>query len=192
MSGVNLDIKVVTKSYCPFCDMAKSWLKEHSFEYTAEVIDNEEERLAFYQSINGITEVVGENRNIRRVNSVPQIFIDDERIGGFDSLMDIADDLLKRRSGGGLMQFSETYKPFHYPWAVEITTRHEKAHWIEDELDLSEDVADWESSKVDDIEKSYVTNILRLFTQSDVAVGQNYYDQFIPKFKNNEVRNMLG
>jgi ribonucleotide reductase beta subunit family protein with ferritin-like domain len=31
-----------------------------------------------------------------------------------------------------------------------------------------------------------------LFTQSDVAVGQNYYDQFIPKFKNNEVRNMLG
>ena len=38
MSGVNLDIKVVTKSYCPFCDMAKSWLKEHSFEYTEEVI----------------------------------------------------------------------------------------------------------------------------------------------------------
>ena len=72
--------------------------------------------------------------------------------------MDIADDLLKRRSGGGLMQFSETYKPFHYPWAVEITTRHEKAHWIEDELDLSEDVADWKSSKVDDIEKSYSLN----------------------------------
>ena len=37
------------------------------------------------------------------------------------------------------------------------------------------------------IEKEYVTNILRLFTQSDVAVGQNYYDQFIPKFKNNEI-----
>ena len=33
---------------------------------------------------------------------------------------------------------------------------------------------------------------LRLFTQADVAVGQNYYDQLIPKFKNNEVRNMLG
>jgi ribonucleoside-diphosphate reductase beta chain len=90
------------------------------------------------------------------------------------------------------MVFSETYKPFHYPWAVEITTRHEKAHWIEDELDLSEDVTDWKSGKMSTIEKEYVTNILRLFTQSDVAVGQNYYDQFIPKFKNNEVRNMLG
>ena len=184
-------IRVVTKSDCPFCKMAKGWLKEHAFEYEEQLIDNEEERLAFYQTINGVTEVVGE-MNTRRINSVPQIFIDDKRIGGYDDLMKISDDLLKKRSGGGLMQFSQTYKPFHYPWAVEITTRHEKAHWIEDELDLSEDVSDWKSGKVTQVEKDYVTNILRLFTQSDVAVGQNYYDQFIPKFKNNEVRNMLG
>jgi glutaredoxin 3 len=59
-------------------------------------------------------------------------------------------------------------------------------------LILSEDVTDWKGGKVSAVEKEYITNILRLFTQSDVAVGQNYYDQFIPKFKNNEVRNMLG
>ena len=171
--------------------MAKNWLKEHSFEYTEDLINNEEERLAFYQTINGATEIVGE-LNTRRINSVPQIFIDDKRIGGYDELLKVGDDLLRKRCGGGLMQFSETYKPFHYPWAVEITTRHEKAHWIEDELDLSDDVSDWKSGKVTDIEKEYVTNILRLFTQSDVAVGQNYFDQFIPKFKNNEIRNMLG
>jgi len=185
-------IRVVTKTDCPFCSMAKNWLKEHGFEYTEDLIDNPEERLAFYQQINGINEVVGESQIIRRINSVPQIFIDNKRIGGYDDLMKIGDDLLKKRSGGGLLQFSETYKPFHYPWAVEITTRHEKAHWIEDELDLSEDVSDWKSGKISAIEKEYVTNILRLFTQSDVAVGQNYYDQFIPKFKNNEIRNMLG
>ena len=186
-----MNIRVVTKSDCPFCSMAKGWLKEHAFEYEEELIDNEEERLAFYQTINGATEVVGE-MNTRRINSVPQIFIDDKRIGGYDELMKMSDELLKKRSGGGLMQFSQTYKPFHYPWAVEITTRHEKAHWIEDELDLSEDVSDWKSGKVTQVEKDYVTNILRLFTQSDVAVGQNYFDQFIPKFKNNEIRNMLG
>ena len=71
------------------------------------------------------------------------------------------------------------HKPFYYPWAVEITTRHEKVHWIEDELDLSEDVSDWKGGKVSDAEKDYITNILRLFTQADVAVGQNYYDQLI-------------
>jgi glutaredoxin 3 len=186
-----MNIRVVTKSDCPFCHMAKNWLKEHAFDYDEDLIDNEEDRLAFYQKINGATEEVGV-LNTRRVNSVPQIFIDDKRIGGYDALMKVSDDLLKKRSGGGLLQFSQTYKPFHYPWAVEITTRHEKAHWIEDELDLSEDVSDWKSGKVTQVEKDYVTNILRLFTQSDVAVGQNYFDQFIPKFKNNEIRNMLG
>lgn len=187
-----MNIRVVTKSGCPFCTMAKNWLKEYSFAFEEMLIDNEEERLAFYQTINGANEVVGETTP-RGVNTVPQIFIDGKRIGGYDDLMKFRDELLKKRSGGGLMQFSQTYKPFHYPWAVEITTRHEKAHWIEDELDLSEDVSDWKfGNKVTEIEKEYVTNILRLFTQSDVAVGQNYYDQFIPKFKNNEIRNMLG
>ena len=39
MSG----IRIVTKSDCPFCTMAKNWLKEHAFEYTEDLIDNEEE-----------------------------------------------------------------------------------------------------------------------------------------------------
>ena len=154
-----LSIRVVTKSLCPFCDIAKSWLDTHGFEYNEELMDNEEERLAFYQTINGATEVVGEDIQIRRINSVPQIFLNEDHIGGYDDLMKVGDELIKKRSGGGLLQFSETYKPFHYPWAVEITTRHEKAHWIEDELDLSEDISDWKSDKVTDVDKEYVTNI---------------------------------
>ena len=187
-----MEIRVVTKSDCPFCEMAKKWFDDNGFDYQAELMDNEEERLAFYQSINGIKEIVGEPTEVRRVNSVPQIFVDGDRIGGYDDLMKYAETLFKKRGGGSLLKFSETYKPFYYPWAVEITTRHEKVHWIEDELDLSEDVSDWKSGKVSVAEKDYITNILRLFTQADVAVGQNYYDQLIPKFKNNEVRNMLG
>ena len=187
-----MEIKVYTKSACPFCDMTKKWFDENGFEYETILMDNEEERLAFYQSINGIKENIGNPPDVRRVNSVPQIFIDGDRIGGYDDLMKYAETLFKKRGSGSLLKFSETYKPFHYPWAVEITTRHEKVHWIEDELDLSEDVSDWKGGKVSDAEKDYITNILRLFTQADVAVGQNYYDQLIPKFKNNEVRNMLG
>jgi len=173
-----MKVEIYSKSNCPFCEKAKQWFKSHGYEFTEYKMDNEEERLAFYQRVPG-------------ARSVPQIFIDDKLIGTYDQFMEVADNFVKKK-GGGLMEFSETYKPFHYPWAVEITTRHEKVHWIEDELDLSEDVADWKSGKMSAIEKEYVTNILRLFTQSDVAVGQNYFDQFIPKFKNNEVRNMLG
>jgi len=172
-----MEVLIYTKSNCPFCEKAKAWFTQHGHTYTQVVLDDEEQRLAFYQ-------------RLPNARSVPQIFIDGKHIGTYNDLMKIADKLVKKQ--GGLLEFSETYKPFHYPWAVEITTRHEKAHWIEDELDLSEDVSDWKSGKITATEKEYITNILRLFTQSDVAVGQNYYDQFIPKFKNNEIRNMLG
>ena len=90
-----------------------------------------------------------------------------------------------------LTQFNKTYKPFLHDWAVDITKKHEEIHWTEDEADLSEDVSDWKI-KLTSQEKDFVTNILRLFTQGDVQVGQNYYDYLIPKFKNNEVRVMLG
>jgi ribonucleotide reductase beta subunit family protein with ferritin-like domain len=130
-------------------------------------------------------------QKIPGARTVPQIFIDDKLIGTYDDLMAMSSTIVKK-SGGGLLEFSETYKPFHYPWAVDLTTKHESMHWIEDEVDLSEDVTDWKGNKITKVEKEYITNILRLFTQSDVAVGQNYYDVFIPKFKNNEIRNMLG
>jgi glutaredoxin 3 len=90
-----------------------------------------------------------------------------------------------------LLKTSETYKPFKYPWAVELSKKHEEIHWIEDEAELSEDVQDWKT-KLSDSEKEFVTHVLRLFTQSDVQVGENYHELLIPKFKNNEVRNMLS
>ena len=90
-----------------------------------------------------------------------------------------------------LLDESKSYKPFAYPWAVELTKKHEEVHWVEDEAELSEDVQDWKT-KLNDQEKEFITHILRLFTQSDVQVGANYYDFLIPKIKNNEARNMLG
>ena len=78
-----------------------------------------------------------------------------------------------------------------YPWAVDIVTKHEEIHWVPEEAELSEDVQDWKTKLTED-EKEFVTQILRLFTQSDVQVGENYHELLIPKFKNNEVRNMLS
>lgn len=90
-----------------------------------------------------------------------------------------------------LLNFSKAYRPFIYPWAVELTKKHEEIHWIEDEVELSEDVQDWRT-KLNEQEKEFITHILRLFTQSDVQVGENYHEMMIPKFKNNEIRNMLS
>ena len=90
-----------------------------------------------------------------------------------------------------LTQYSQTYKPFIYPWAMEYAEAHEKIHWGSWEAKLQEDLNQWKSDKLTESEKDHITNILRIFTQSDVAVGGNYCDIFIQAFKNNEIRNML-
>jgi ribonucleoside-diphosphate reductase beta chain len=58
-----------------------------------------------------------------------------------------------------------------YPWAVELTKKHEEVHWVEDEAELSEDVQDWKT-KLTIEEKEFITQVLRLFTH--VQVGESY------------------
>ena len=91
-----------------------------------------------------------------------------------------------------LLEPNKAYKPFSYPWAVQFAIDHEKIHWGEWEAKLQEDVAQWKGGKLDSEEKNHITQILRLFTQSDVQVGTNYLEYYIPKFKNNEIRAMLS
>lgn len=169
-----MKVEIATKSSCKYCKSAKEWLKSRGFSYTEEIMNDDVIRNEFYSK--------------HGVSSVPQIFVDGELVGGFEELKKSPLFITKK---GMLLKFNETYKPFYYPWAVEITIRHEKTHWIEDEVDIVEDVMQWKSDKMSHVDREFITNILRLFTQSDVAVGQNYCDQFIPMFKNNEVRNML-
>lgn len=90
-----------------------------------------------------------------------------------------------------LLETSRIYVPL-YPQFVEITKEHEEAHWHEGEAKLQQDVEQWKTGEITDDDKYFINAILRLFTQSDVAVGSDYYDNLIPVFKNNETRNMLG
>lgn len=90
-----------------------------------------------------------------------------------------------------LLEPSKSYVPV-YPKLVEITKRHEEAHWHEGEAKLQQDVEQWKTGVITEKEKYFVNSILRLFTQSDVAVGSDYYDNLIPAIRNNEARNMLG
>lgn len=90
-----------------------------------------------------------------------------------------------------LLEEAEAYKPFKYEWSMLLAEEHEKLHWGTWEVNLQEDVDQWKQGKISDVEKNHITQILRLFTQSDVQVAGNYCDLFLPKFRNHEIRNML-
>ena len=84
------------------------------------------------------------------------------------------------------------YKPFKYPWAEEMRKKHEIIHWVPNEIPMGNDVTQWNNGILSYNEKSFVTNILRLFTEMDAVVGRNYKQNFIPKILNNEVSSLLA
>ncbi|HEY9852621.1 MAG TPA: glutaredoxin 3 [Leptolyngbyaceae cyanobacterium] len=67
-------VEIYTWSTCPFCIRAKSLLKRKGVDFTEYCIDGDEQaRAKMAQRANG-----------RR--SVPQIFIDDQHVGGCDDI----------------------------------------------------------------------------------------------------------
>lgn len=90
-----------------------------------------------------------------------------------------------------LTEVSTTYKPFAFPEFVNHAIDHESMFWGEWEASLQRDVNQWKDGTITPEERNHITQILRLFTQSDQIVGGSYVDVFLPYFKNNEVRMAL-
>lgn len=71
---MQLNIVVYSKSACPQCDTVKSLLKAKSLAYEEIKIEDEDQRMAFYAKCGP------------SVRSMPQVFINDQRVGGVAGL----------------------------------------------------------------------------------------------------------
>ena len=69
-------VKIYSTAICPYCERAKMLLEKRSIKYTEFKID---EDVKLFEEMLALS-------NGRR--SVPQIFIDDHHIGGYDDLVD--------------------------------------------------------------------------------------------------------
>ena len=69
-----MKVELYTKDQCIWCDRAKGLLNAYSIDFVEFDLSNDEKRLKFYENI-------GNN-----VKTVPQVFIDDKRIGGYQDL----------------------------------------------------------------------------------------------------------
>lgn len=77
-----MEITIYSKTICPNCTYAKNYLKQNNVPFTEVNLDDDVVRQAFYAKC-------GEG-----VRSVPQIFVDDVRIGGLRELQ--ASDVVAR------------------------------------------------------------------------------------------------
>ena len=73
------EIKIYTKSTCPACDMAKKILSEKGATFTELCMDDKTEELNQLKARTGL-------------QTVPQIFINGEMIGGCSDLMKLDED----------------------------------------------------------------------------------------------------
>ena len=69
-------------------------------------------------------------------------------------------------------------------------SQQNQMHWFPEDVPLHNDVKDWQS--LDDNERNLLTQIFRLFTQSDVDVSSGYVDRYMKIFKKPEARMMMG
>ena len=69
-------IEIFTTSTCPFCFAAKNLLEKKNVNYEETLVLNPEKRAEMTQRTKGRS-------------SVPQIFIDDFHVGGFDDLVEL-------------------------------------------------------------------------------------------------------
>ena len=89
-----------------------------------------------------------------------------------------------------LMGTRDYYKPFQYPWMFEYYDMQNRMHWLPLAVPLHTDVKDW-NEKLTDNEKNLLTQIFRLFTQSDVDVASGYVERYLQLFKLPEARMMM-
>jgi len=82
-------VKIYTKTDCPYCEMACELLGD----YEKIVLDDDEERKVFYNDLSGVKCEDGvckmekpKTVNGKRINTVPQIFINDKHVGGYTEL----------------------------------------------------------------------------------------------------------
>ena len=89
-----------------------------------------------------------------------------------------------------LLDSRNYYKPFDHPWMFDYYVQQNQMHWFPEDVPLHTDVKDW--AELEDYEKNLLTQIFRLFTQSDVDVGSGYVDKYMRVFKKPEARMMMA
>ena len=89
-----------------------------------------------------------------------------------------------------LLSTRNYYKPFDHPWMFDYYVLQNQMHWMPESIPLHTDVKDWQ--ELSPVEKNLLTQIFRLFTQSDVDVGAGYIDKYMRIFKKPEARMMMG
>merc|ERR1711988_1605606 len=80
--------------------------------------------------------------------------------------------------------------PIQYPEVWEMGKKHEASFWTAEEIDLSQDLKDWD--KLSEAERHFITHVLAFFAASDGIVLENLSGSFSTEVQIPEARAFYG
>ena len=82
-----MDIVIYTKPNCPWCVKAKELMKKLNLEYSEKILDVDYTRDELRELVNG-----GAPVSITPPLTVPQIFVYNKRVGGYEDFVEYCDN----------------------------------------------------------------------------------------------------
>lgn len=91
----------------------------------------------------------------------------------------------------GLMDKRLAYRPFEYDFAYQYYLTQQQCHWLKSDIEISKDLSCW-NNKMSVHERTVVTRILRLFTQTECLVGEYWSSKVALWFPKPEIQMMAS
>lgn len=81
----------------------------------------------------------------------------------------------------GILDKREELLPMEYQWAYDYWLRHLQSFWTHQQISFAQDVVDF-NTKLSPAQKQVIGNTLKLFTQLEMVVGQNYWSNRVARW----------
>jgi len=167
-----MKVQIYSKDECDLCEAATKLCNSEGFDYEKIKIDREE-----------LKKLCG-----GKLDSYPQIFMNDRRIGNYFEFQDYIEDEYEPLLEPTLDRF--TIFPLKHQNLWDLYKKAQMSNWTAEEIDLSKDMEDW--VQLTDNEQKFIKYILAFFAGSDGIVFENINNNFADEVQASEARSFYG
>lgn len=167
-----MKVQIYSKDECDLCEAATKLCNSEGFDYEKIKIDREE-----------LKKLCG-----GKLDSYPQIFMNNRRIGNYFEFQDYIEDEYEPLLEPTLDRF--TIFPLKHQNLWDLYKKAQMSNWTAEEIDLSKDMEDW--VQLTDNEQKFIKYILAFFAGSDGIVFENINNNFADEVQASEARSFYG
>ena len=167
-----MKVQIYSKDECKLCEAATKLCNSEGFDYEKIKIDQED-----------LKKLCG-----GKLDSYPQIFVNDRRIGNYFEFQDYIEDEYEPLLEPTLDRFTIFPLKHHNLW--DLYKKAQMSNWTAEEIDLSKDMEDW--VQLTDNEQKFIKYILAFFAGSDGIVFENINNNFADEVQASEARSFYG